>query len=380
MWKNSVVLITGILALFCVFPHFNGFALENTADAAMERINIAAVGDIMMGSTYPANFLPPDDGKDLFTGVIEPLKSGDIVFGNLEGPLTDNGIPTKCRIKSLKCFEFVTPTRYATHLKNSGFTIMNVANNHAYDCGREGAETTVDVLRSYGIEAAGGVHIARMVVKGRKIAVAGFSFTSSEHAHSIHDIDTARTIVSDLKRDNDIVIISFHGGGEGNLASRLPSGNEIFLGENRGNVVQFSRAVVDAGADLVLGHGPHVLRAMELYKDRLIVYSLGNFAVYGLFNVKVLTGISAIINIQVSAQNGSFVSGRISPLKLNQSGVPQMDPSGEAIQLVRRLSKEDVKNSALVIEEDGFLRPVSAVMPQTVPTSKQIVVHGGVHE
>jgi hypothetical protein len=186
-------------------------------------------------------------------------------------------------------------------------------------------------------------------------------------------------VITELKRDNDLVIVSFHGGGEGSLAARLPFGNEIFLGENRGNVIQFSRAAVDAGADVVLGHGPHVLRAMELYKGKLIVYSLGNFAVYRLFNVKGLTGISTIINIQVSASDGSFLSGKMVPLKLNQSGVPLVDPSGEAIQLVRRLSKEDVKDNALVIEEDGLLRTMSAIR-QTIPTSKQIVANGGPHE
>lgn len=356
MYISRTVLIGLVLASSCILSQLNGWALETASNGTTEHISLIAVGDIMMGSLYPANLLPPDDGRELFTGVRELLKSGDIVFGNLEGPLADNNTPVKCRNKSPYCFEFVTPTRYAAHLKNSGFTVMNVANNHSYDCGIAGAETTVHTLKSLGIEAAGGLQIGRMIVKGKKICVAGFSFTFSEHAYSLHDIDTARTIISELKRNHDIVIVSFHGGAEGNSATRLPPGNEMFLGENRGNVIQFSRAAVEAGADVVLGHGPHVLRAMEVYKGRLIVYSLGNFAVYRLFNVKGFTGVSMILNILINAQSGLFAGGSIVSLKLNQFGLPQIDPSGEAIQLVKKLSNEDVKNNALAIEENGFLR------------------------
>jgi poly-gamma-glutamate capsule biosynthesis protein CapA/YwtB (metallophosphatase superfamily) len=314
-------------------------------------ISIVAVGDIMMGSTYPSNNLPPEDGKGMFAGVQEKLKAGDIVFGNLEGPLVDNGIPTKCKSKTPQCFEFVTPTRYAGHLKDAGFTVMNIANNHTFDCGVTGAENTINTLKAAGIEATGGANIVRIFVKGKHVAVAGFSFMLSDHSYSIHNIDMAKDIVKQLKEENDIVIVSFHGGAEGRSATRLTNVNEIFLGEPRGNVMKFSRSVIDAGADLVLGHGPHVLRALEVYKGKLIAYSLGNFLTYSMFNVKGPNGLSVILTIRMNTKNGEFADGTLVPLKLTKDGIPEIDPLGEATKLVKKLTRQDIKSRALIIDE-----------------------------
>jgi hypothetical protein len=338
---------------------FSGFLLAQSFEKeipALEVSNeshiiITAVGDIMMGSTYPSNYLPPEDGRRIFGGVQERLKTGDIVFGNLEGPLVDNGIPTKCKNKASQCFEFVTPTRYAGHLKDAGFVAMSIANNHTFDCGVTGVENTISVLEAAGIEVTGGATIARIFVRGKYVAIAGFSFTLSDHAYSIHNIDMAQDIVRKLKEENDIVVISFHGGAEGKSATRLSDVNEKFLGESRGNVMKFSRSVIEAGADLVLGHGPHVLRALEIYKGKLIAYSLGNFLTYGMFNVKGPNGLSAILTIRMNAQNGEFVDGALIPLKLTKAGIPEIDPSGEATKLVKKLTKQAIKTKTIVINE-----------------------------
>ena len=161
----------------------------------------------------------------------------------------------------------------------------------------------------------------------------------------------AKDIVRKLKEENDIVIVSFHGGAEGKSATRLSNVNEKFLGESRGNVMKFSRSVIDAGADLVLGHGPHVLRALEVYKGKLIAYSLGNFLTYSMFNVKGPSGLSAILTIRMNAQNGEFTDGTLIPLKLTKDGIPEIDPSGEATKLVKKLTKQDIKTRALIIDE-----------------------------
>jgi poly-gamma-glutamate capsule biosynthesis protein CapA/YwtB (metallophosphatase superfamily) len=337
----SLVLASGLL---------QAQSIEQENPASDNFITIVAVGDIMMGSTYPSDNLPPEDGKGIFAGVQEKLKTGDIVFGNLEGPLVDNGMPVKCKIKTPQCFEFVTPTRYAGHLKDTGFTVMNIANNHTFDCGTTGAENTINTLRASGIEATGGATIARMFLKGKYVAVIGFSFTLSDHAYSINDIDTANDIVKKLKEENDIVIVSFHGGAEGKSATRLSNINEKFLGEFRGNVMKFSRSVIDAGADLVLGHGPHVLRALEVYKGKLIAYSLGNFLTYGMFNVKGPSGLSVILTIRMNAKNGEFADGTLIPLKLTKDGIPEIDPAGEATKLVKKLTRQDIKSRALIID------------------------------
>jgi len=358
---RMVVLSTVLSALFpgMLNAQMSEENRQTLQTAENQFISIVAVGDIMMGSTYPVISLPPDDGKGLFTALEKELKKGDIVFGNLEGPFVDNGLPVKCKSKSPFCFEFLTPTRYVAHLKDAGFTTINIANNHTFDCGIKGVDNTISVLRSAGIEAIGGINTTRIFLKNKSVVFAGFSFTLNDHAYSINDIDTAKNIVKKLKDENDIVIVSFHGGSEGKSATRLSGKDEMFLGENRGNVTNFSRSIIDVGADLVLGHGPHVLRALELYKGKFIAYSLGNFLTYKLFNTAGPNSLSVILTLRINAINGDFIDGTLIPLKLNRDGLPEIDPSGEAIALLKRLSREDIRDNPLLVDEkNGSISPL----------------------
>jgi hypothetical protein len=155
------------------------------------------------------------------------------------------------------------------------------------------------------------------------------------------------------------VVVSFHGGGEGADRQHVPPGREEFLGEDRGDVRAFARAVVDAGADLVLGHGPHVVRAMEVYRGRLVAYSLGNFATYGAFNLSGPNGLSLVLEARL-AQDGTFLGGRIHPARQERPGGPRLDPAGAVIPVVRRLSEEDCGASAVRVREDGVISPPAA--------------------
>ncbi len=342
----KIILIT----IFCIFFCLNA--------SAADYITITAVGDIMMGTTHPADILPPEDGQGIFDNTKNYFINADIVFGNLEGPLLDGGKIGKCgekRKPNSQCFEFKTPVRYTKYLKEAGFNVMSVANNHVFDFGTEGMKSTIDALNSYDIKAAGGERVAYFHIKGRKIAVVGFSYFKSFISHSIKDIEGAKNIISRLKKDNDIVIVSFHGGAEGRSALNISDKDEIFLSENRGNVIRFSRAVIDAGADMVIGHGPHVLRAMEVYKNKLIAYSLGNFLTYGVFNIKGYNGVSAILKADIEIKNGNFVKGKLIPVKLLNRGIPEIDREREAIKLVNRLTQEDIGTQNLKISEDGDL-------------------------
>ncbi len=348
-----------VKALSLSFILLTGFLQAQTPEIPAEQntnredeLTIVAVGDIMMGSTYPSNMLPPEDGKNIFNGVKVKLQQGDIIFGNLEGPLIDNGTPKKCKKEKYQCFEFVTPVRYVNYLKEAGFNVVNIANNHTFDCGLPGVDNTINILKSNGIEPTGGETLGRLQAKGKRIVVVGFSFTLSDHAYSINDIEMAQEIVKKLKEENDIVIVSFHGGGEGKSALHIFNTNEKFLGEKRGNVMQFSRAVIDAGADLVLGHGPHVLRALEVYKGKFIAYSLGNFLTYKLFNVKGMNSLSAILTIKIDARTGAFTGGTIIPVKLSKHGIPELDSRGEATKLLKRLTAKDIRDSVLAINEE----------------------------
>ena len=216
-------------------------------------ITLAAVGDIMMGSDHPDVKLPPNDGKGIFDGVKDALRGADIVFGNLEGPLLDGGASTKCETLTY-CFAFRTPTRYVRYLQESGFNVLGIANNHANDFGEEGRESTLRTLAAAGIQPVGGKAIARFDIRGRSVAVAGFSYsTSTPYSFNLLDIAGAKKIVSDLKKTHDIVIVSFHGGAEGRSAQHVPGKPEVFVGERRGNVMAFAHAVIDAGASMVIG-------------------------------------------------------------------------------------------------------------------------------
>lgn len=323
-----------------------------------ESFTIIAVGDIIIGTTYPVDVFPPEDGKEIFKAVQQEFHGGDVILGNLEGPLCDQGTPMKCKTSFEEdCFEFVMPTRYARHLKEAGFSVLNIANNHSLDFGCECADNTVVTLRDAGIQATGGKTTARINKNGKRIVVIGFSYKASAYAHSICDVLGAQKIVANLKKDHDIIIVSFHGGAEGTSALHIPKGDEIFLNENRGNVIKFAHAVVDAGADIVIGHGPHVLRAMEVYKGKLIAYSLGNFLTYGLFNLNWPRALSVILKVRIDAATGNFIDGRLVPVKLANGGIPKIAPTDEPIRLIKALTETDIGPQSILIEDTGAIRP-----------------------
>lgn len=320
-----------------------------------DAIVVVAVGDIMMGSTYPFDALPSCDGTQIF-GKVRQYLTGDIVFGNLEGPLADNVTPSKCRLStSGTCFAFVTPQRYGVHLRDAGFNVLSIANNHAYDCGPYGIERTLSVLRAEGMQPCGGSVEAHLEKKGRRIVFTGFSYKGSEYAHSLLQVAEAQERVRVLKRRNDIVIVSFHGGAEGQGAQGLRGGPETFLGEKRGDVIAFARACVDAGADMVIGHGPHVWRAMELYKGKLIAYSLGNFLTYRLFNVKGPSGVTGVLRVKLNPVTGDFLEGSLVPLRLSADGLPEDDDQRQIIESLRNLNAQSFPAGELVLTEKGLL-------------------------
>ncbi len=353
---SRAIAAASILVLACLAgPMHVRSASEDLPGKDNIPLTVKAVGDIMMGSIHPASKMPKDDGQSLFLGVREWLRGSDIVFGNLEGPLIDNGIPQKCSGESTQCFEFFTPTRYVKHLKETGFTVLNVANNHIRDCGDAGIESTLNTLKRSGLAVCGGRNETSLVIRGTRVAIACFSFNASDHSYSILDLEAASGIVSRLKHENNIVIVSFHGGAEGKGATRTLDREEVFLGENRGNVVKFARTVVDAGADMVIGHGPHVLRAMEVYRGKLIAYSLGNFLTYKMFNVRGVSGISVILSARIDPGTGDFLGGEIIPVKLSADGVPAIDPNHRAFAVMNNLITRDISRPHIAIDENGII-------------------------
>ncbi|HEX8139038.1 MAG TPA: CapA family protein [Pyrinomonadaceae bacterium] len=328
--------------------------------AAARSISIAAVGDIMLGSTYPdASSLPPEDGATLLKEVTPILSAADLAFGNLEGPMLEGGTTAKCGPRSTRCFSFRVPTRYGKHLKDAGFDIMSLANNHASDFGSEGRESSKRVLDSLGIAHAGAdtTDTAYLNVKGRRVAVVAFA--TNNVSYNLNDVETARRAVANAAARADLVIVSFHGGAEGPTNQHVPNGPEVYLGEARGDLRKFTHAVIDAGADIVIGHGPHVVRGLELYRDRLIAYSLGNFATYGKFQLVGPTSLSLILEVSI-APNGEFLGGKIHPALQTKPGGPRLDRYRTVIPVIRQLSLDDFGPNAPRIADDGTITP-----PQT---------------
>lgn len=313
----------------------------------------------MLGSTFPdasGGLLPPDDGRTILAEVAPILRAADVAFGNLEGPLLDGGASGKCAgSRPGRCYAFRSPVRYGAHLAAAGFDVMSVANNHAGDFGEEGRASTREALHANGILPTGADgEIARLDVRGMRVAVVAFS--TSPGTNDLRDLEAASRLVERASAEADLVVVSFHGGAEGAAYQRVPGGRETFLGEDRGDLRAFARAVVAAGADLVLGHGPHVVRGMEVVGGRLVAYSLGNFATYGGFNLSGPNGLSLVLEATL-APDGAFLGGRIHAARQERPGGPRLDPSGEVIGVVRRLSEEDFGASAVRVADDGTLAP-----------------------
>ncbi|MES2643746.1 MAG: CapA family protein [Myxococcota bacterium] len=319
---------------------------------------LRAVGDLMIGTAFPEGALPPEGGAATFRAVKDLLTDADVTFGNLEGPLCDLDAPSlKCKPDAApgSCYAFRTPTAYMRWFDEAGFDVMSTANNHAIDFGELCRLQTEAALEGAGIRYSGRPGtIARWETNGLKVALIGFHTSAS--GHNLNDTNTAVALVQGLAAENDVVIVSFHGGAEGSKAIHVPVGPETFYGEDRGDLRMFTHAVVDAGADLVLGHGPHVLRAMELYKGRLIAYSLGNFATYGRFNLSGNQGIGAILEVEL-ARDGRLSAGRILGTRQAGEGVPVPDPQNAAADLIRVLGQQDFASTTVAIAQDGTIQP-----------------------
>ncbi|NQE36171.1 CapA family protein [Microcoleus asticus] len=320
--------------------------------AVPATVSIKAVGDMIPGTNYPYNKLPPK--KELLFESVKPyLKGADILFGNFESTMTDYPYSSKAGGGRM-LFAFRTPPSYAKIFKDVGFDILNVANNHSYDFNEQGFKDTIKNIDSNGMKAVGKRdQIVYQNVKGVNFAFIGFSNYGEVH-NSLLELKAGAEVVKKAKEKADIVVISVHAGAEGTGALNVRNKNELFYGENRGNMVLFSRTMIDAGADLILGHGPHVPRAMELYKGKLIAYSLGNFLGYRTLSTAGALGQSLILDVKMTPQ-GDFVSGKIIPVELNRQGIPSIDDDFRSVGLIDRLTKSDFPKTDLKIDDKGII-------------------------
>jgi poly-gamma-glutamate capsule biosynthesis protein CapA/YwtB (metallophosphatase superfamily) len=344
-----------LILLFVFFLPINGESLENEEpERTTSVITVAAVGDIMMGTDYPAPKLPAKDGKLLFGESKDILRKADMVFGNLEGPLCDEGSPAK-KVKDKESYVFRTPTRFVKNLVEAGFNVVSLANNHAEDFGDEGMSSTKKALDAARIKYSSKAgEVAEFEINGVKVGLVAFSF--GPPPRSIIYPEKVLDEIDLLSKKYDVLILSVHGGKEGIPALQTPNELEYFLDEPRGNLIQFAHEAVERGADLVLMHGPHVPRAMEVYQGRLIAYSLGNFCTYRGMSLDEEKGYAPLLWVELG-RNGEFVRGKIFSFIQIPPGGPKKDEKERARDLIKKLSYEDFPGTRPLFEESGSILP-----------------------
>ncbi len=322
---------------------------------------IVGVGDTMMGSNFPQPIMPrsltpgADPSAVMGRRLTRIIQSADVAFVNMEGTIHTRRKPHKFCRNPRFCYVFRSPPHHAAFLKRAGFDIVSLANNHAGDFLGPGRAATVRNLRRVGLVTAGidSKGLRSGIFKlGDGTRVGIIAFAPNPGTIQINKIARAKRLVRALARRSDITIVSFHGGAEGRRATRVTRKLEIFLGEWRGNPYAFSHGVIDAGADIVFGHGPHVPRAVEVYKRRPIFYSLGNFFTYGRFNLRGYAGIAPVADVRVT-RKGQLMSMRIHSVKLIGRGLPRIDPKAKALAAVKLLTRRDFPQSGLRFHKNG---------------------------
>lgn len=340
------------LSLIIIFTTLH---LISVAQASKkDTITVIGVGDIMMGSLYPEPSLPPQDGAFLMKEVQHVLQNADVTFGNLEGTLLDEGgTPKTCRDPKV-CYVFKSPTRFAKNLVDAGFDVMSIANNHAGDFGDMGRKSTIKTLEDAGLYHTGQLPRKFVTFEKEGVRYGVAAFAPNSNCISINDIIEAKSIVKHLDSISDVVIVSFHGGAEGAEYQHVPRMHEKYHGEDRGDVYEFAHTLIDAGADIIFGHGPHVTRAVEVYKKRFIAYSMGNFCTYGGINVAGINGLAPIIKV-FSDSNGVFFKAEITPTYQISRDRVKVDTSKRVIKKIQELTKKDFPESPIRIDDNGLI-------------------------
>ena len=314
------------------------------------QVSIGGAGDVLLYDV--GHDVPADRGKDHFDEV-RPWFTQDIVTGNLEQVISADTGYDKCEARA-ECLAFRSAADAAPLF--AGFDLLNLANNHTGDFGHEGYVNTQQNLAATGIRTVGARNEISCTRVGN-LTVAVLGFAPYGDTNRLTDLRHVREVVQAAASTADIVVAHAHMGAEGSDAEAVTPGMETMYGEKRGDVIAFSHAAIDAGADLVLGHGPHVLRGMEFYQDRLIAYSLGNFGGGGVFGADQATRYGAYLEVSLDAE-GSVIDGRVRSVRFeHEDGRPVPDPEGRAAQLMDERGRRDFPRTAPPIDPDGRFTP-----------------------
>lgn len=342
------------------------------ASSGAGAVRVCAGGDVTLGTNLDTTWVRSaarklrtrvrafPDPDSLLAGLRPLVRDADVLLLNIEGAIGDGTVPEpKCRKGSTQCYAFRQPPRTARALRRLGgentAVAGNVANNHARDAGADGLEQTVRLLEEAGVAVTGADTLATAVATpaGDTVALLGFSTSGGPDPR---DLAGVRRHVARAAERWPRVVVTMHMGAEGVGAQRTRDATEKFLGIDRGNSVAFARTAVAAGADLVVGHGPHVMRALEWRDDRLIAYSLGNLATYGPFTLKDPLNRGALLCATLGA-NGEILEAALRSTRQRAPGWVAEDPTGRAAAIADSLSRLDFPRSRARMRTEARILP-----------------------
>jgi poly-gamma-glutamate capsule biosynthesis protein CapA/YwtB (metallophosphatase superfamily) len=275
---------------------------------------------------------------------LQPLvEDADVVLLNIEGAIGEGPAPRKCREGSTSCYAFRQPPYVAGAIRrfaDGAEAVGNVANNHASDAGVDGWHTGIGHLREAGVHVTGADTLATLVVTADADTLAVLGFSTFVAGPDARDLRAVRRHVARAFARYGRVLVSVHMGGEGRGAQRTRDATERFLGEDRGNPVAFARTALASGASLVIGHGPHVLRATQWQGDALVFYSLGNLLTYGPFNFRAPMDVGGFACATLD-RAGRVVEASFRSTYQVQPGLAYPDAQGRGAVLVDSLGRLD---------------------------------------
>lgn len=316
-------------------------------EGEVKSITLGWVGDIIPGfDKY--DLLP--NSKKLFEELKEFTQKPDIMIGNLEGVITKEK-DSKCKMFSTNCFAFKNTEVFAKNLAQAGFDILNISNNHSFDYKEKGFEETLKNLSKEHLYSVGEKNKVTYMEKDG-VHVGFVSFSSSPNLNQISNLSNIRRLVSEAESNADVVAVILHAGAEGPSSKRTPDTTEYYLGENRGNVREVAYTAIDAGADVVFGSGPHVVRGMEFYEDKLIVYSTGNFGGYRALSVNKTSEDAFGVQVELNTK-GEFIDAEIESFKIAPNGIPYIEENHMLDQELNSLSRSDFPLSYALVSSAG---------------------------
>lgn len=310
-------------------------------------ITLEWVGDMALSTQRG---LPPGGLDRALAPVRIPLRRPELTLGNLEGTLSVGGASKCGGIGGGSCFAFQAPPSTAGQFRALGFDVLNLANNHSLDYGNAGRVQTISALNGVGI-AHTGLPGEITVRRAGGVRVAFLGFAPYSFDANLLDIPAAKALVRRARARARLVVVIMHAGAEGANELHTPYGTEYYLGEDRGDPRAFAHAMVDAGASIVLGSGPHVIRGIQRYRGKMIAYSLGNFVGYHTLAGGGVLSESGILRVALGA-NGRVRGARWISIRLTD-GLPRPDPTHQSAKLVAALSREDFPRDHFDIGADG---------------------------